>query len=101
MNKISSKMDEEAIYLKNTNTYKVEEKTDSNNIKNYIIGFLIIFLIISLCLNSYLYLNLKKSKTHNLRGSEISIRQGSINPNNFLKYNTYNIFIENIQDFFT
>ena len=101
MNKISSKMDEEAIYLKNTNTYKVEEKTDSNIIKNYIICFLIIFLIISLCLNSYLYLNLKKSKTHNLRGSENSIRQSSINPNNFLKYNTYNIFIENIQDFFT
>ena len=52
-------------------------------------------------LSKSLYLNLKKSKTHNLRGSDNSIRQSSTNPNNFLKYNTYNIFIENIQDFFT
>ena len=100
MNKISSKMEEEAIYLKNTNSYKARNSTDSDNTKNYIIGFLIIFLIISLCFNSYLYLNLNKTKTHHLRGSENVIRKSAISSNNFIKYNTYNISIESIEDFY-
>ena len=100
MNKISSKMEEEAIYLKNTNSYKTKGNTDSDNTKNYIIGFLIIFLIISLCFNSYLYLNLNKTKTHNLRRPENVIRKSAIFPNNFIKYNTYNISIDSIEDFY-
>ena len=38
-------MEDEKIYLKNTNEYPLEEETDKTDIKNIIIGLLILFLI--------------------------------------------------------
>ena len=92
-------MEEESINLKNSNTYKIIETTASKDIKNIIFGLLIIFLVISLSFNFYFYFNIRKEKTSNLRGSGKDKRITAVSQEKFIKYNTYNIFIDNIEDF--
>ena len=101
MYKKSKKMEEESISLKNSNTYKKIEKKDTKKIKNIIFGLLIIFLIISFSLNIYFYYNLYSKKTYNLRGAEKGKRKTAVSHECFIKYNTYNIFIDNIESFYT
>ena len=101
MYKKSKKMEEESISLKNSNTYKKIEKKDTKKIKNIIFGLLIIFLIISFSLNIYFYYNLYSKKTYNLRGAEKGKRKTAVSHESFIKYNTYNIFIDNIESFYT
>ena len=92
-------MEEESINLKNSNTYKIIETTASKDIKNIIFGLLIIFLVISLSFNFYFYFNIRKEKTSNLRGSGKDKRITAVSQEKFIKYNTYNIFVDNIEDF--
>ena len=100
MNKNRKKMEEEEVSLKNSDIYKIEEQYETNNIKNCIIGFLIIFLIISLIFNIYLFIN-NKEKTPHLRIDEKRLKKSIIIKDNLIKYNTYNISMNNIEDFFS
>ena len=93
-------MEDEKIYLKNTNEYPLEEETDKTDIKNIIIGLLILFLIISLILNLYFYFNGKKTTSH-LRIDNNRLKNSDISTNNMYKYYHYNINMNNIEDFFS
>ena len=93
-------MDDEAINLKNNVEIKNENKSDSNTIKNYIICFLIIFLIISISLNTYLYLN-KENEIQSYHIPKNVTEERTVNNKNLIKFNTYNIHIDKIEDFYS
>ena len=104
--KSKKKMDDDIVDLKSVSgKYNINED-DSSSYKNYIIIFLVIFLIISLFFNIYFFQNSQNDNT--------SVSQSKINPYNKknisniiihtktdLAFNTYNIHMDNIEDFYS
>ena len=104
--KSKKKMDDDIVDLKSVSgKYNINED-DSSSYKNYIIIFLVIFLIISLFFNIYYFQNSQNDNT--------SVSQSKINPYNKknisniishtktdLAFNTYNIHMDNIEDFYS
>ena len=104
--KSKKKMDDDIVDLKSVSgKYNINED-DSSSYKNYIIIFLVIFLIISLFFNIYFFQNGQNDNT--------SVSQSKINPYNKknisniiihtktdLAFNTYNIHMDNIEDFYS
>ena len=122
MQEKTKKMDDEIYTLKSNAVLKNENKSDSNQIKNYIIYFLIIFLLISISLNMYLYIYKEEKYQSNPVSKNITTNErtlnnnnnkynnnkynnnkynNNINNNNFIQFNTYNIYMDNIHDFYS
>ena len=104
--KSKKKMDDDIVDLKSVSgKYNINED-DSSSYKNYIIIFLVIFLIISLFFNIYFFQNSQNDNTSVSQSKIIPYNKKNISSiishtKTDLAFNTYNIHMDNIEDFYS
>ena len=104
--KSKKKMDDDIVDLKSVSgKYNINED-DSSSYKNYIIIFLVIFLIISLFFNIYFFQNSQNDNTSVSQSKIIHYNKKNISSiishnKTDLSFNTYNIHMDNIEDFYS
>ena len=104
--KSKKKMDDDIVDLKSVSgKYNINED-DSSSYKNYIIIFLVIFLIISLFFNIYFFQNSQNDNTSVSQSKIIHYNKKNISSiishtKTDLAFNTYNIHMDNIEDFYS
>ena len=104
--KSKKKMDDDIVDLKSVSgKYNINED-DSSSYKNYIIIFLVIFLIISLFFNIYFFQNSQNDNTSVSQSKIIYYNKKNISSiishtKTDLSFNTYNIHMDNIEDFYS
>ena len=104
--KSKKKMDDDIVDLKSVSgKYNINED-DSSSYKNYIIIFLVIFLIISLFFNIYFFQNSQNDNTSVPQSKIIHYNKKNISSiishtKTDLSFNTYNIHMDNIEDFYS
>ena len=104
--KSKKKMDDDIVDLKSVSgKYNINED-DSSSYKNYIIIFLVVFLIISLFFNIYFFQNSQNDNTSVSQSKIIPYNKKNISSiishtKTDLAFNTYNIHMDNIEDFYS
>lgn len=104
--KSKKKMDDDIVDLKSVSgKYNINED-DSSSYKNYIIIFFVIFLIISLFFNIYFFQNSQNDNTSVSQSKIIHYNKKNISSiishtKTDLSFNTYNIHMDNIEDFYS
>ena len=104
--KSKKKMDDDIVDLKSVSgKYNINED-DSSSYKNYIIIFLVVFLIISLFFNIYFFQNSQNDNTSVSQSKIIHYNKKNISSiishtKTDLSFNTYNIHMDNIEDFYS
>ena len=104
--KSKKKMDDDIVDLKSVSgKYNINED-DSSSYKNYIIIFLVVFLIISLFFNIYFFQNSQNDNTSVSQSKIIHYNKKNISSiishtKTDLAFNTYNIHMDNIEDFYS
>ena len=104
--KSKKKMDDDIVDLKSVSgKYNINED-DSSSYKNYIIIFLVVFLIISLFFNIYFFQNSQNDNTSISQSKIIHYNKKNISSiishtKTDLSFNTYNIHMDNIEDFYS